>query len=188
MVVIGIDVGLDGGIAFFDDGKLFTVYDIPTFTVKSGKKNHREYNAHALAKILRKHSYDDSTMAVMEKVNAFPGQGVSSVFKLGQGFGVWKGLLAALDVPFELVAPPVWKRAMLPGMGKEKDASRMKAIELFPSAAHFFERKKDHGRAEAALMGEYMIRRLGKERAGDGETDGRTERGEGGNRGGEEAP
>ena len=172
MVVIGIDVGLGGGVAVFDDGKLFAVYDIPTFTVKSGKKNRREYNAHHLAKTLREHCYDDSTMAVMEKLNAFPGQGVSSVFKLGEGFGVWKGLLAALNIPFELVAPPVWKRAMLPGMGKEKDASRMKAIELFPTASHHFEKKNDHGKAEAALMGEYLIRRLGKERGNDGRGEG----------------
>jgi crossover junction endodeoxyribonuclease RuvC len=174
MVVIGIDVGLGGGIAIFDDGKLFAVHDIPTFTVKSGKKSRREYNPHAITDLLRKHQYDENTMAVMEKVNAFPGQGVSSVFKFGEGFGIWKGVLAAMKIPFELVPPPVWKRAMLPGMGKEKDASRMKAIELFPSASHLFARKKDHGKAEAALMGEYMIRRLGKEQD-DGRGEGRSE-------------
>lgn len=160
MVIIGIDIGLDGGFCIFDDGKMFAVYDIPTLNIGSGKKVRREYNVHEIVRILRKHQYDDEIIAIMENVHAFPGQGVSSMFKLGVGSGIWMGILASLGIPFEKVSPVTWKKAMLPGMGKEKDAARAKAIQLFPDVTHKLSKKKDHGKAEAMLLAEYMKRRL----------------------------
>ena len=42
-------------------------------------------------------------------------------------------------------------------IGAEKDASRTKAIELYPSHSNFLSRKKDINRAEAILIGRFFI-------------------------------
>ena len=86
-----------------------------------------------------------------------PGQGVSSTWTTGYGFGVWLGVLAALALPHTRVRPAIWKRAM--GLGKDKEQARLRAIQLFPSAD--LRRKKDHGRAEALLLAWYGWQCLG---------------------------
>jgi crossover junction endodeoxyribonuclease RuvC len=90
-----------------------------------------------------------------------PKQGVASSFTFGEGFGIWKGIIAAFQLPVELVSPQRWKKTMLADQGKEKDASRFKAMQLFPSVADQLKRVKDDGRAEALLLAEYG-RRLRK--------------------------
>ena len=96
--------------------------------------------------------------AAIERVNSMPGQGVASSFTFGKGFGIWLGILASFSVSVDLVHPTRWKKAMLDGMGKEKDAARIRAKELFPSAD--LSLRKHHGRADALLIAEYR-RRLG---------------------------
>ena len=62
-----------------------------------------------------------------------------------------EGILAALGVPTTYHSPSVWKRRY--GLlGRPKDASRTRALELFPAAAGWLTRKLDHGRAEALLL------------------------------------
>jgi crossover junction endodeoxyribonuclease RuvC len=90
-----------------------------------------------------------------------PKQGVASSFCFGQGLGMWQGIIAALGLPLEMPSPQRWKKEMLADQGKDKDASRFKAIALFPALAAQMSRVKDDGRAEAILMAEYG-RRLRK--------------------------
>ncbi len=91
-----------------------------------------------------------------------PKQGVTSSFNFGYGLGIWEGIIAAYELPLEKVSPQRWKKTMLADMGKTKDASRYKAISLFPEVAGQLSRVKDDGRAEALLLAEYG-RRLRKE-------------------------
>ena len=49
------------------------------------------------------------TSVVVEKVNAMPGQGVTSMFNFGQTFGAIKGICAALGLPIFFVTPSKWK-------------------------------------------------------------------------------
>lgn len=153
--IIGIDPGFSGAIAVLDPANDRThVYDMPT--LESGKRT--EINLAQLVEILRSECRFDNggVLVVLEKVGAMPKQGVSSTFRFGEGYGAIKGILAALAVPYELSTPQAWKRVMMNGMPKEKDASRLRAIQLFPDVD--LSLKKHHGRADALLLAEYARR------------------------------
>lgn len=156
MIVIGIDPGLDGALVALVRGSdaTITVLDTPTLTVQGPKGNKREYNLASMSEMVRSLAVP-GTRAFVEKVHSMPGQGVRSMFSMGVGLGAWLGILAGLQIPYELVTPQRWKKALLPDMGKDKDASRLRAIQLFPAHANLFARKKDDGRADAMLIAEY---------------------------------
>ena len=161
MIYIGIDPGLNGAVGVvFDAMKDPVVYDTPTMVI-SGVKDKRVYNTAAMALLLKPFSTIDNVLVVLESVHSMPKQGVASSFSFGQGLGMWQGIIAALGLPLEMPSPQRWKKEMLADQGKDKDASRFKAIHLFPSLASQLYRKKDDGRAEALLLAEYG-RRLRK--------------------------
>ena len=87
-----------------------------------------------------------------------PEQGVTSTFSMGHGLGLWEGILSALGVPYQMVTPQAWKKAMMAGQEKEKDASRQVAMRLFPSTIPKLSLKKHHGRSDALLIAEYLRR------------------------------
>lgn len=161
MIYLGVDPGLDGALAACEPGSVdfVTLFDTPTLTVQ-GKGAKREYDVHAMARALRGYAAygPGGVTALVELVHAMPGQGVRSMFSMGRGIGVWEGLLAGLGIPYAFVTPQRWKRALMDGMGKDKDAARLTAMRLFPSIAGSFARKKDDGRAEALLIAEYARR------------------------------
>jgi crossover junction endodeoxyribonuclease RuvC len=156
MIFIGIDPGLDGAIAFFNiDYAGFSVTDMPTVEVlRSGKKK-REVNAQMLSSVIS--SIGPDAVAVMERVNAMPGQGVTSVFSFGRSSGIVEGVLAGLQIPLTIVTPQAWQKAASVRGGK--DGARQRATELFPAYAGLFARKKDDGRADAACMAWYAATR-----------------------------
>ena len=90
---------------------------------------------------------------MIEQVGAMPGQGVTSMFRFGEAYGIIKGVLGGLRLPVELVTPSVWKRELKVQKGKE--SSRLRALELFPEQTDLFKLKKHHGRADAALIALY---------------------------------
>lgn len=65
----------------------------------------------------------NKVLVVIEKVHAMPGQGVSSTFSFGCGYGKLIGMCQTLGVPFQLVLPPAWKKLILAGTPKDKDAA-----------------------------------------------------------------
>jgi len=89
-------------------------------------------------------------VAVIERVGSRPGEAPSFAFQFGRGVGMVEGVLAALHVPTDYVTPQQWQKAV--GARDGKDGNRQRAAELFPAYAHLFARKKDDGRADAALM------------------------------------
>lgn len=163
MIIIGIDPGLDGAVAVLypdDDVRSSPeLFDTPTFLVTGGRKDKREHDEASMANILRAFK-KRGTIAVLERVHAMPGQGVTSMFSMGNGYGLWRGLLTGLRIPYELITPQSWKKLLMKGQGQGKDASRQVAMRLFPQAADRLKLKKHHGRADALLMAEYK-RRLG---------------------------
>jgi len=78
------------------------------------------------------------------------------MFSMGHGLGLWEGIISALGLPYELVTPQKWKKAILIGVGDGKGASIVRALQLFPQVAEELHRKKDHGRAEALLLAAYL--------------------------------
>jgi crossover junction endodeoxyribonuclease RuvC len=156
---IGIDPGLHGAIAALKDHKCIGLWDTPTTIVKRGKKNHTVYLPASMASILKylRENYDP--VVGLEEVHAMPGQGVTSMFSMGKGSGLWEGIITALGMPLIRIPPQRWKKEMLAdGRGKDKQASIVRALELFPEAAPQLARKKDEGRAEAILIAEYLRR------------------------------
>ena len=145
---IGIDPGLSGAIAIISDDSL-KVFDMPTMTVDRNGKAKRQVSANELADLLS--LYDGKDCHVYcERVSAMAGQGVTSVFSFGRSFGMIEGILATLKIPVTFVAPATWVKGV--GRGPGKDASRARAMELFPMQQEFFKRVKDDGRADAALI------------------------------------
>ncbi len=150
-MIIGIDPGLDGAIAFLGDKlELERIEDMPTMASTGSR---RQVNAAELARIMSDDiSPRDVRVVYLERVSAMPGQGVSSMFSFGCSYGIVMGVLAALQLPVELVTPQSWKkRAGL--TGKEKDAARTMGQMLYPGA--LLARKKDIGRADALLIARY---------------------------------
>ena len=145
---IGIDPGLSGAIAVLTDDSL-QIHDMPTMTVDRNGKAKRQVSANELAELLNLYAGKDCHVYV-ERVSAMAGQGVTSVFSFGRSFGMIEGILAALKMPVTFVAPATWTRAI--GRSPGKDASRARAMELFPHYEYFFKRVKDDGRADAALI------------------------------------
>jgi len=143
--VLGIDPGLGGAFALIDTGlKFLLVADMPIKPLSKGKK---AICAASCADII---SAYDPDLALVERVHAMKGQGVSSCFNFGTGYGVLQGALSALHVPYHLITPQEWKKYHR--LGPDKGASRGAAARLFPEQAELFSRVRDDGRAEAALL------------------------------------
>lgn len=150
---IGIDPGITGAIASISPSGIEFV-DCPS--IKQNGKNRP--NSTLMAAELKRLALPDS-IAIIEIVHAMPGQGVSSMFTFGMGYGIWLGLLSGLGIPFEMITPQTWKKHF--GVGGDKEASRNIALQLFPSTTNDLKLKKHHGRAEALLLAEYLRRKTG---------------------------
>ena len=144
MLVVGIDPGRTGGIALYDSvmDELVGIHDMPG-------------SVEGLVSILS----CQMDLLILENVSAMTyvdssgqtrGQGAKAAFTFGQGFGEILGVCAALHIPVKLIRPSVWKKLM--GLSSDKSASREMARMKFPKDASSFNRKKDDGRAEAALL------------------------------------
>jgi crossover junction endodeoxyribonuclease RuvC len=175
---IGIDPGISGAIAVYDmDTREFKFHDTPTVTIKSGKSFKNQMDPHAASLLLNGIAGErmigvERCLVTIEKVAPMPSfnraedgvveerrtMGATSAFNFGMGFGMWIGICAALQLPYELVHPATWKLKLLAGMARGKDASRVKAMQLFPQTAKDLARKKDHGRADALLLAVYGVK------------------------------
>lgn len=158
MLVIGIDPGATGALAllYTDTGDL-VLFDMPVVEITRGKRDVRQVDAGMLGALLRE-NLPASAHAYLEKVGAMPGQGVSSMFAFGRAVGVVEGVLSGLRIPVSIVPPQTWMKGCSVVGGK--DGSRARAMQLFPAYASLFSRKKDDGRADAALIAYYGAQEL----------------------------
>ena len=153
MKIIGIDPGLSGGLAVLKNNKIEELYDMPV--MPEGKKNKRQLNNAQLVKILNDNINSEEEIAiVVEQVNAMPGQGVTSMFNFGQTFGAIKGICAALALPIFFVRPAKWKKHF-ELINSSKDASRTKAIEMYPTISYRLSKKKDVNKSDAILIARF---------------------------------
>ena len=155
MLMIGIDPGISGSICFFEDGRIIDIIDMPFMA--AGKKNKRQVNgAQIFNEIsLRIKDYEKKDIkVVIEQVSAMPGQGVTSMFNFGQSFGVLKGICSAMQLSMYFVRPAKWKKHFSL-INSQKDASRTKAIEIFPYYSSNLSKKKDINKADAILIASY---------------------------------
>ena len=156
MLIIGIDPGISGSICFLKDGKIIDVIEMPTMT--DGKKNKKQVNGSQIYNEIFKRIDRDvttNTRVVIEHVTAMPGQGVTSMFNFGQSFGILKGICSAMQLPMYFVRPAKWKK-YYNLINSEKDASRTRAIEIFPYFSSNLSKKKDSNKADAILIASYF--------------------------------
>ena len=155
MLIIGIDPGISGSICFLEDGKIIDVIEMPTMA--EGKKNKRQVNGsqiyNEISNRINKIEKHDIRI-IIEQVSAMPGQGVTSMFNFGQSFGILKGICSAMQLPMYFVRPAKWKKYY--GLiNSEKDASRTRAIEMFPYFSSHLSKKKDSNKADAILIASF---------------------------------
>ena len=138
-----------GGFAY-QLGQIFMTYlEGPDFT--EGKRPEGLESVHAMVE--RQWGRPKDAAHIMRKV-------VTSSARI-------EGVLAGMGITYETVSPSTWKKAIGlpptsdPALGK--DQARARATELYPTHAGTFIRKKDHNRADAALIGRYLVYKLGQE-------------------------
>ena len=156
MLIIGIDPGISGSICFLEDGIIKDVIEMPTMT--EGKKNKKQVNGSQIFNEIsfRIKTYEKKNIkVVIEQVSAMPGQGVTSMFNFGQSFGILKGICSAMQLPIYFVRPAKWKK-YFNLINSEKDASRTRAIEIFPYFSSNLSKKKDSNKADAILIASYF--------------------------------
>tara|TARA_B100000941_G_scaffold290672_1_gene274098 strand:- start:5 stop:499 length:495 start_codon:yes stop_codon:yes gene_type:complete len=152
MLIIGIDPGIYGSICFFEKGKILDVIEMPIMT--EGKKNKKQVNGSQIFNEIQKRIHkveNQDVRIVIEQVSAMPGQGVTSMFNFGQSFGILKGISSAMQIPMYFVRPAKWKK-YFNLINSEKDASRTRAIEIFPYFSSQLSKKKDSNKADAILI------------------------------------
>ena len=162
MLIIGIDPGISGSICFFKNGKIIDVIEMPVMT--DGKKNKRQVNGSQIYNEISKRvdHYGKDIRVIIEQVSAMPGQGVTSMFNFGQSFGILKGICSAMQLPMFFVRPAKWKK-YFNLINSQKDASRTRAIEIFPYFSTQLSKKKDSNKADAILIASFYYETYKKE-------------------------
>lgn len=153
MRVLGIDPGIQGGVAVLDTAGGIYAGDIP---VVAG-----EVDVDTLLARVQHHAPD---VAIIERAGAMPQQGVSSTFKYGVAYGSLRTICVCLQIPVHLVTPVKWKRHF--SLDADKEKARALAIRMWPGTG-YFARKLDHGRAEAALIALYGAQVLLRQEAAE---------------------
>lgn len=156
MFIIGIDPGISGAICFFESDIIKDVIEMPVMS--DGKKNKRQINGPQIVNEIQKRIENipkKNIFVVVEHVSAMPGQGVTSMFNFGQSFGVIKGICSALKLPIYFVRPVKWKK-YFNLIKTDKEASRSKAIQIFPYISSKLSKKKDNNKADAILIASFF--------------------------------
>jgi len=149
MKYFGIDPGIHGGLAIVEiiDGvapQLIDAIDIPITRVGAKER----VDVLAIRTWIETHQPQH---VLIERAQAMPKQGASSGFKYGPAVGALEAAVACCKIPLTIVEPSSWKK-LHHLRGGDKEGGRQRALQLFPTAHTLLARKKDHGRAEAALI------------------------------------
>jgi crossover junction endodeoxyribonuclease RuvC len=154
-IIAGIDPGLTGALALYDTTtrEILEIWDMPTLAIKRGKSVKHRVDVQALTFIIVDFKLFDVKHVYIEDVGGMPGQSAPAAFSFGFSAGLPAGMVAFAKIPCTPVAPATWKKAL--GLKGSKDDARYMASQLLPSAARHWQRKKDDGRAEAALIARY---------------------------------
>lgn len=132
MIAIGIDPGLDGAVAILDGKARLGLH--PTPVLKADKGGKRKFDLYGMRDILYPFR-NGIHLVVIEQVGPMPKQGVTSVFRFGEGYGMWQGLLAGLSMSYQSVTPQAWKKAILAGTAKDKQAAIQVIQRRFPGVS-----------------------------------------------------
>lgn len=143
MKFIGIDPGKSGGIAIIGDNGAYAI------KMPETERDIFDY--------LQDNS--EGSFCLIEQVHAMPGQGVTSMFNFGMGYGGLRMALVGAGIPFDTVTPQKWQKALGCQTKGDKNVSKRKAQELFPDI------KITHAIADCLLIAHYGIIYHSKERS-----------------------
>lgn len=133
--IIGIDPGQSGGIAILG-GETPEAHKMPE-TVGD------------LVDLLRSLSVAGARIAYVERVSTSPQMGVVSAGTFMRGLGNIEAACYAVGIRLEWVLPTKWQKAIGCMTGGDKNVSKRKAQELFPTL------KITHAIADSLLLAEY---------------------------------
>ena len=140
MIILGIDPGASGAVAFYGTtGGVNGYGGIETCALSGTERDVSNFLV----------QFRNGTFAYIEKVHSMPRQGVASSFKFGMSYGFLRGCLISLGIPFEEVTPQRWQKAMGCLSKGDKNVTKARAQQLFP------EIKITHAIADALLIAEY---------------------------------
>lgn len=151
-LVIGIDPGSMGGLAFILNRKIVKVIPMPL----AGK----EVDAYAISDMIDEYTNHD-IVACIEKVGAMPGQGVTSMFNFGYVTGMMYGIMAGFNIPVHKVTPQAWKKLILAGTQQDKNAAIAFVRRAFPTVSLLASpkcKKYHDGMADAVCIALYAVR------------------------------
>lgn len=136
---IGIDPGKSGGIAFANaKGTEHFAFGL------------RDMSPHDIFEELTEFvMFNDVRHCYLEAVHSMPKQGVVSSFSFGQIYGILIGIVTAMSIPYTFIRPQEWQKHMQCRTGGDKNVSKRRAQQLFPTL------KITHQTADALLIAEY---------------------------------
>jgi crossover junction endodeoxyribonuclease RuvC len=155
MKLLGVDGGIRGGLAIVSidndfASQLVHAIDIPV--IGAGAKE--RVDVQAIRDWIVQHAPQH---AFIERAQAMPKQGASSGFKYGRAVGAIEAAVTCCAIPLTIIEPSMWKK-FHQLRGGDKESSRQRCLQPFPAAHALLARKRDHGRAEAALIAVYGVK------------------------------
>jgi len=151
-IFCGIDPGLTGALAFLNTKtSTLAVYDMPVVKVTTGDSTRSRLVPEKLRDLFDQEAPDT---ALIEKVHSTPNDGHVGAFTFGKATGLVIGCMVGMDIPFDETTPGKWKKDLR--VPADKEMAVHVASRLFPKCRGLWTRKKDHGRAEAALIALYL--------------------------------
>lgn len=163
MTFIGIDPGKQGVVAIYPEDSIEDIILLSCPIIEMGKGSKADYVEKEMVALLKDLVFKIGVFCVLEKVHSMPGQGVSSMFSMGEGLGIWRGILAAVGYPYELVTPQRWRKELTADISGDdvKAKSIIAAKRLFPNVSLKRTsrcKKDDDNFADALLLAEYARR------------------------------
>ena len=156
-LLIGIDPGCSGAIALIDASSMAYVSHMLMPVMKMGKSS--RVNGAVIYAFLNNYTRQYNLHAYIELVGAMPGQGRTSMFTFGHAAGKAEAVIECLGIPYTMVTPQVWKKnAGL--IGKDKDAARTRAIQLYPHLRDLDLKGEGQAIADAILLARYNTARM----------------------------
>lgn len=165
-IILGIDPGLTGGLVLYNGSSILEMSTMPILKEKRNGRLKSEIDLNELNNLIVKFK-SHNPKCFLEKVGAMPGQGVSSMFAFGKGFGILIGMLSAHEIETTLVPPQRWTALIHKPYAhtslESKEKSKLISSKLFPSE-NFLATNKSKvphtGLVDAALIAVYGYKTL----------------------------
>jgi len=154
MIAVGIDPGKSGGLVKIHSVQNeCSMHKCPSTTQEMA----------SLLRTAKNSAFVDNLpiLVAIEKVHAFPTDARSAAFKFGMNYGMWLGIIGALNIPLIEVTPQMWMKSYAP-LPKIKQERKKKikeiATEIFEDV-YSNENRVTYAVSDAALIALWCLER-----------------------------